>query len=72
MSTATSDRTRPNSGGASRSSPYNSEMLAAMRTGSEIPNISATLLSPRIRASINEEPDIKLENFHRSFILLYT
>ena len=61
MSTATSDRARPNSGGASRSSPYNSEMLAAMRTGSEIPNISATLLSPRIRASINEEPDIKRE-----------
>ena len=62
MSTATSDRARPNSGGASRDSPFNNEMLAAaMRTGSEIPNLSATLLSPRIRASISDEPDIKRE-----------
>ena len=54
MSTATSDGARPNSGGASRSSPFNF-------SGSEIPNISATLLSPRIRASISDEPDIKRE-----------
>ena len=32
-----------------------------MRSNTEIPNISATLLSPRIRASINDEPDIKRE-----------
>ena len=62
ISTTTSERTRPNSGGPSRNSPFNTELLAAaMRSNTEIPNISATLLSPRIRASINDEPDIKRE-----------
>ena len=62
LSTATTERTGLNGVGTSRNSPFNNELLAAaMRSNSEIPNISANLLSPRLRASINDESDIKRE-----------
>ena len=58
----TTERTGAGNGGASRSSPFNNELLAAaVRSNSELPNLSASLLSPRLRATINDEPDIKRE-----------
>ena len=62
MSTVTTERTRPNSRGANRNSPFGNEFLAAaMRSNSERSSINATLISPIIRPSINEEQDIKRE-----------
>ena len=62
ISTTTTERVGLQNGAASQNSPFSNELLAAaMRSGAELPNLSASLLSPRLRASVHEEPDIKRE-----------